>query len=50
MEYVGWKNIQSAMRYVDGTDPFSKNRIERMLPPLVLEGAEPDKNLKDRDL
>lgn len=49
MEYVGWKNIQSAMRYVDGADPFSKKRIERMLPPLVLEGAEPDKNLKDRD-
>ncbi|RAM61250.1 site-specific integrase [Herbaspirillum rubrisubalbicans] len=49
MEYVGWKNIQSAMRYVDGADPFSKKRIERMLPPLALEGAEPDKNLKDRD-
>jgi len=32
MEYVGWKNIQSAMRYVDGTDPFNKSRIERMLP------------------
>lgn len=28
MEYVGWKNIQSAMRYVDRIDPFAKQRIE----------------------
>jgi len=48
MEYVGWKNIQSAMRYVDGADPFGKNRIERMLPPLALESAAPDKNLNNR--
>jgi len=31
MEYVGWKNIQSAMRYVDGADPFAKRRIEASL-------------------
>ncbi|MFL9881326.1 site-specific integrase [Herbaspirillum rhizosphaerae] len=31
MEYVGWKNIQSAMRYVDSADPFGKTRIERTL-------------------
>lgn len=31
MEYVGWKNVQSAMRYVDGTDPFGKDRIGRAL-------------------
>ncbi len=42
MEYVGWKNIQSAMRYVDGVDPFNRSRIERMLPPLKLAGEEPD--------
>ena len=31
MEYVGWKNIQSAMRYVDAADPFSRQRIESSL-------------------
>ncbi|HJW57603.1 MAG TPA: site-specific integrase [Burkholderiaceae bacterium] len=31
MEYVGWKDIQSAMRYVDASDPFSKRRIERAM-------------------
>lgn len=31
MEYVGWKDVQSAMRYVDSADPFAKRRIERML-------------------
>ncbi len=29
MEYVGWKNMQSAMRYIEGADPFAKQRIER---------------------
>lgn len=32
MEHVGWKNAQSAMRYIDGDDPFSRRRIERSLP------------------
>lgn len=27
MEYVGWKNVQSALRYVEGADPFAKRRI-----------------------
>ena len=36
MEYVGWKNIQSAMRYIDGADPFGKKRIEAGLIPLEL--------------
>jgi len=31
MEYVGWKNVQSAMRYVDSADPFAKHRIERAI-------------------
>lgn len=41
MEYVGWKNVQSAMRYVEGADPFAKQRIEHMMPtalPTDLEG------------
>jgi integrase len=32
MEYVGWKNVQSAMRYVDAADPFARHRIEATLP------------------
>jgi len=31
MEYVGWKDMQSAMRYVDAADPFAKRRIEKMM-------------------
>ena len=31
MEYVGWKDVQSALRYVDAADPFGKHRIERSL-------------------
>ncbi len=31
MEYVGWKDVHSAMRYIDGTDPFAQARIERGL-------------------
>lgn len=31
MEYVGWKSVQSAMRYVDSADPFSQHRIQSTL-------------------
>lgn len=31
MEHVGWKNGQSAMRYIDTDDPFNRRRIERSL-------------------
>lgn len=31
MEYVGWKSMASAMRYVDVVDPFSKGKIEQLL-------------------
>lgn len=31
MEYVGWKNVQSAMCYVEAADPFGKRRIESAL-------------------
>lgn len=34
MEYVGWKNLQSAMRYVEAADPFGKRRIESALPAI----------------
>jgi len=32
MEYVGWKDVQSALRYIDGVDPFARRRIEAALP------------------
>ncbi|WP_334186698.1 tyrosine-type recombinase/integrase [Noviherbaspirillum sp.] len=28
MEYVGWKNVQSAMRYVDAAEPFAAQRLQ----------------------
>lgn len=28
MEYVGWRDVHSAMRYLDGSDPFARQRIE----------------------
>lgn len=31
MEHVGWKNAQSAMRYIDNHDPFNRKRIEDSL-------------------
>lgn len=34
MEYVGWKDVKSAMRYIDATDPFGRQRIERSLSSL----------------
>ena len=42
MEYVGWKNVQSAMRYVEGADPFVRRRIESALPATLLTAASKD--------
>lgn len=40
MEHVGWKNAQSAMRYIDIDDPFNRARIEHSLPTsLPVDGA-----------
>jgi integrase len=30
MEYVGWRNVQSAMRYVDAADPFANYRLQSL--------------------
>lgn len=27
MEYVGWKNVESALRYIESEDPFAKHRL-----------------------
>lgn len=31
MEYVGWRDMKSAMRYIDTADSFGKHRIEQGL-------------------
>lgn len=31
MEYFGWRDVHSAMRYVDTADPFAQHRIGEML-------------------
>lgn len=36
MEYVGWRDVHSAMRYLDGGDPFARLRIEAGLPPVTI--------------
>jgi site-specific recombinase XerD len=41
MEYVGWKDVHSAMRYLDSADPFSQHRIESMLVPALSAPAAP---------
>lgn len=33
MEYVGWRDVHSAMRYLNGGDPFARQRIEASLAP-----------------
>ncbi|WGS46990.1 site-specific integrase [Burkholderia sp. JSH-S8] len=49
MEYVGWKDVRSAMRYIDAADPFAQHRIESALtmtpPPAPTQPAiaEPSK-------
>lgn len=35
MEYVGWKDIKSAMRYIDNADAFARYRIESALKERV---------------
>ncbi len=32
MEYVGWKDVHSAMRYIDAIDPFSQRKIQQAKP------------------
>ncbi len=40
MEYVGWKDIKSAMRYLDVTDASLKARFEQGLPPVEAAAQE----------
>ncbi len=36
MEYVGWKDVRSAMRYIDAPDAFGQQRIEAALAPVPM--------------
>lgn len=38
MEYVGWKDIHTAMRYVDGSEGFEAERFEQGLGHLLTSG------------
>lgn len=39
MEYVGWRDVRSAMRYIDGGDPFARQRIEASLPAPAVQSS-----------
>ncbi|NEX63353.1 site-specific integrase [Noviherbaspirillum galbum] len=30
MQYVGWKDVKSAMRYVDAADPFARSGLKAL--------------------
>ncbi|WP_244954599.1 hypothetical protein [Undibacterium oligocarboniphilum] len=47
MEYVGWKSVQSAMRYVDAIDPFAQHKIEASLSASPATGALKIENKDD---
>lgn len=40
MDYVGWKDVHSAMRYVESVDPFARHRINDMLAIGPVEGKD----------
>jgi len=42
MEYVGWKNIHSAARYVESQDPYHRAMLERLLPQQTAALGTPD--------
>lgn len=39
MGYVGWKSVQSALRYIDAKDVFSKDKIETSISRMQLMGT-----------
>jgi len=41
MEYVGWRDVHSAMRYIQGRDPFARERVEASLQPAAAVLAQP---------
>lgn len=49
MEYVGWKDVQSAMRYIDTPDPFSRSRMQNTVDQRSIaierDGQQPRQSL-----
>jgi site-specific recombinase XerD len=43
MEYVGWKDMHSALRYIDTPDAFGQQRIEAALAMLPIAASAPTK-------
>ena len=41
MEYVGWKDVHSAMRYIDAPDAFGQQRIEAALAAMPMSPLVP---------
>lgn len=44
MEYVGWRDVHSAMRYIQGRDPFARERMEaglQAVPELPVSATLP---------
>ncbi|TFW31753.1 site-specific integrase [Massilia horti] len=46
MEYVGWKNVQSAIRYIDAGDPFARHRIESQIQSTLVDDAARPRKLR----
>jgi integrase len=50
MEYVGWRDLKSAMRYLESSPDQLRDRFEQGLPPLVVSrddsGADPSTILR----
>jgi integrase len=44
MEHVGWKSAESALRYINPSDPYGQARIERVLAreTVRVQGATPE--------
>ena len=51
MSYVGWKDVQSAMRYIDSPDPFSQSVPEQIALANTQLSIQPpiDRNVGDRN-
>ena len=47
MEYVGWRDVQSAMRYIDAPDPFARLGVDH--EPKKTQTPETSLNLSRRD-
>jgi len=45
MEYVGWRDVASALKYIEGSDSFAQRRIEAALAPAAVSSVETSSQL-----